>query len=344
MTDESRRKFIVSTSPHIRSDESISEIMWTVFITLIPASLAGIYVFGYYAAEVMVLSVIVAVLTEFLIQHIRGVPKTVHDGSAAVTGLLVALVLPPNVPLYVAGVASFISIALAKQAFGGLGCNIWNPALVGRAFAGAAWAGIISITSWPFLKAPSVAGNIMEKADAVSGPTPLYMLKTEGIEAVSNKFDFARMFVGNKMPGSMGEISAMAILFGGLWLWYRGYINIRVPMAYIGTVAVLVWILPQKEVAGAINNPAWFDGSDVMIHIFSGGLMLGAFYMATDMVTSPMTNGGLWVFGIGCGILTAVIRLYSGMPEGVCYSILLMNTAVPLIDRLTWPRLFGAKK
>ena len=310
--------------------------MWRVAAVLLPAGVWGVYVFGPAALWVIALSVGTAVLTEALCQRVRGAPITLRDGSAVVTGLLLAYVLPSHgvvvdesgarltlLPAYVPIVGAFVAIAIAKHAFGGLGHNIWNPALVGRAFVHVAFAGRMNLSEWPWPRG----------VDGVTQATALAK------EATVARYGVLELFTG-WCPGCVGEVSALLLIVGGLYLIVWGCVDWRLCAGYIGTVLVLTWVLPTRDVGTAAyaqwaNNPFY--------HVFAGGLMLGAFFMATDMVTSPLTRGGQLVFGIGCGVLTSLIRFYTGYPEGVCYSILLMNTVCPLIDRYMKPKVFGAE-
>lgn len=319
------RKFIVGSSPHIRRPEDIPRIMWSVVAALVPAGAVAAYVFGYRALLVVAVSTAAAVAAEWGIQRLRRVPVTIGDGSAVVAGILLAYCLPSSVPLYVAAIGSVFAIAIAKHAFGGLGMNIWNPALAGRAFLLSSFSGAIVMSKWPF--------------DGITQATPLQVLKTD-------PGGFADLYgipdlVAGVIPGSLGETSALALLVGGVYLIARGIIDWRMPASFIGTVAVLVLVLPHP--AGGDATSGWFQGAAILpAHLLAGGLFLGAFFMATDMVTSPITPRGQVIFGIGCGVLTAVIRLFGGFPEGVCYAILIMNTLVPAIDRWTRPRKFGS--
>lgn len=331
-------KLVVSASPHIKSDESVPRIMWTVFAALIPATAAGVYFFGPKAAILVALSVVSAIVAEAVCLKVRG--KDVRaslDGSAAVTGLLLALVVSSNVRWYVVVMGSVFAVVVVKHMFGGLGCNIWNPALMGRAFVMAAFASQMA-GGW------AVTGDYSLSYDAATAATPLEIIKkglwhADGVSA-PNLLD---LFFGN-VGGCIGETSAILLLVGGVFLILRGYVNWRVPVLYIGTVAALSLLLPYKQVGGEAVEVPYDTLEYLAFTVTSGGLMLGAFFMATDMVTSPVTNKGLVIFAVGCGVLTAVIRLWGGYPEGVCYSIILMNTASPLIDRYTQPRKFGAKK
>lgn len=319
-------KFFVSVSPHIHTPtkESIASIMWTVNAALLPAGIVGIYIFGVSALWVMLVSILSAVFTEAVIQKARRCKVTVSDGSAFMTGLLLAYNLPPHSPLWLAAIGSFFAIAVAKQAFGGLGRNIFNPALAGRAFLVAAWPKYMTMFTKPFVY------------DAVTQATPLSLMK-EG--KAGNLFDMSLsywdLFFGNK-GGSLGEVCILVLLLGGLYLLYKRIITWHIPVTFILTVWVFAWIFGSPT--------AGFFKGDPLFHIFSGGLFLGAIYMATDYVTSPITKKGQLIFGVGCGLLTVVIRIWGGYPEGVCYAILIMNAAVSLIDRFVQKRRYGVAK
>lgn len=344
------KKLIVGSAPHFGTDDSISVIMWNVVAALLPALIVAAVYFGYYAMLVISVSVLTAVAAEAAVQKIRGASVTVSDGSAVVTGLLLAFTLPPNVPLYLPAIGSAFAILIAKHAFGGLGCNIWNPALAGRAFLLAAYSGNIVMTRWPILT-KFFTGDI-NGLDAISKATPCAVLKASPLN-IFEHYSLMDMFVG-RIPGSIGEVSALALILGGAFLIARGYVNWRLPLAYILTVMIAATVLPRADADGGIVF-LWQELSQTghglgelfrisLAQALSGGLMLGAFFMATDMVTSPLTSSGQIVFGIGCGILVALIRIYGGYPEGVCYSILIMNTMVWVIDKFTMPRFFGEKK
>ena len=305
-------QYIMSPSPHVRSSESTARIMRDVIIALLPATAFGVYIFGLNALWVVLSSVAAAMLTEALLQKLMNKKITVSDGSAALTGLLLALNLPPAVPIWIPILGSVFAIAIVKQCFGGLGHNFINPALAARAFLLVSWP--TAMTTW------TIPG-----ADAVSSATPLAALKLGG-----ELSSYSDMFLGS-IGGCIGETSAIALIIGGLYLIARRVIDPRIPVIYIGTVALLTWVAgPQGMFTG-----------DALYHILGGGLMLGAFFMATDYTTSPMSASGKMVFAAGCGILTSVIRLWGGYPEGVSYSILLMNLVVPLIDRAFLPKRFG---
>lgn len=310
-------KLIVSTSPHLHKDESIGKIMWTVVISLIPAGIAGAFIFGFSALWVIILGVISALFTEVILQVLTKRKVTVFDGSAVLTGLLLAYNLPPDVPFWLPIVGSIFAIAIGKQVFGGLGQNIFNPALVGRVFLMASWPKYMTT----FTKALNY--------DALTSATPLALLK-EG--KILEKISYLDLFLG-KRGGCIGEVCILALLGGALLLILKGYISWHIPIPYILTVGLFTY---------AFGTQGLFRG-DWLFHILSGGLILGAFFMATDYVTSPLTRRGQIIFGIGCGIITAVIRLWGGYPEGVSYAILMMNAATPLIDRYTKTRIYGEK-
>ena len=321
-------RLIVSSSPHVRSEETVNRIMLDVFLALTPALIAGTLYFGFRALIVTVVTILSCVVWEYLWQKMCKKPVTVNDWSAAVTGILLAFNLPAAVPLWIPVVGSFFAIIIVKQLFGGLGQNFMNPALAARAFLLASWP--TSMTKWvePFTKMPFF-GNV----DAVSAATPLGLI--QGAEAAAGQElpRYMDLFLGN-IGGCIGETSVLALLLGAGYLLYRRIINWRIPVTFITTVAVLTFIFGKS---------GFFTG-DALYHVLSGGLMLGAFFMATDYASSPVTPKGHIVMGIGCGVITSVIRLYGGYPEGVSYSILLMNVAAPLIDRYTIPVKFGEVK
>jgi electron transport complex protein RnfD len=299
---------VVSSSPHIRSEDTVQRIMLDVIIALLPATAASVYFFGSRALAIVIVSVIAAIAAEAIIQKIRKKPVTINDGSAVITGLLLALTLSPAMPLWMAAVGSVVAIGIGKQVYGGLGSNPFNPALVGRAFLIITFP--VHMTTW------------ISPVDGVTTATPLNLLKMQGV-----KTGYMQLLIGN-VGGSLGETSALLLLIGGLYLLYKGIIDWRIPVFYLGTVAALALVL----------------GSDPIFHLLAGGLMLGAFFMATDMVTTPVTRLGKIIFGVGAGILVVLIRLYGGYPEGVLFSILLMNTFTPIIDRYTRPRIYGEVK
>lgn len=309
-------KLIASSSPHIRSDESSKKIMINVLIALVPAFVASIIFFGYKSLILVCISVISAVLTEAGCQKLMNRPVTINDYSAVLTGVLLAFNLPSTTPFWVPIFGSIFAIAIAKQVFGGLGHNFMNPALAGRAFIVACFAGDIGTY---------VAPNFV---DAVATATPLGLMK-QGVD-FSQLPTLMDMFFG-KIPGCIGETSAICLIIGGVYLIYKKIISWRIPVAYIGTVAIIS-LLTEGSMTG------------MMYHLFAGGLMLGAFFMATDYATCCITPRGKIIYGIGAGLFTMLIRKLGGYPEGVSYSILLMNLFAPLIDKYTRPAVFGGVK
>ncbi|MCG6552286.1 MAG: RnfABCDGE type electron transport complex subunit D [Candidatus Magnetominusculus sp. LBB02] len=324
-------KLIISVSPHIGSEESVPRIMWTVSASLLPALAMGIYYFGPKALVVTALCLIGSLASEWFVQKMAGKEITLSDGSAFLTGILLGMNMPSTVPFYIPIVSAFVAVAITKQLFGGLGYNIFNPALVGRAFALITWTR--SMTTWAVPDAAFAAVNAKTTA------TPLGILKEEGmgklLEVFGDKLSLYKELIIGHRAGSLGETSMIAILIGAAFLVYRRYISLRIPLSFLATVAVGAWIFGGK---GGL-----FTG-DPIVHLFSGGLMLGAFYMATDYVTCPTVRSGQIVFGIGCGFLTILIRLKAGYPEGVMFAILIMNCFAPLIDRSFRTHVFGAKK
>ena len=322
---------IVSVSPHIRSEESTSKIMWTVTLSLLPAFAMAVYYFGPRAIYVTALCVVGSLFSEWLVQRMTGKEIAVKDGSAVLTGVLLGLNMPSSVPFYIPLVASFVAVAITKQLFGGLGYNIFNPALMGRAFALITWPR--AMTTW---LTPTATFMGM---DATTTATPLGILKEEGVHKLLEVFGdkmtlYTKLLIGYR-AGSLGETSVIAILIGAAFLLYKRYISWHIPVSFLATVAVLTWIFGGKE--------GLFTG-DPIVHLLSGGLMLGAWFMATDYVTCPSVKKGQIIFGIGCGFLTALIRLKAGYPEGVMFAILLMNCFTSLIDRNLKSRVFGARK
>lgn len=311
------KKLFVSPSPHVRTKETVKNVMWDVVIALIPAMIASIYFFGMNAFSVLIVSVVSALVSEAIVQKLMKRKVKIKDGSALITGILFAFVVPPALPWWLTMIGSSVSIIIGKMVFGGLGHNVFNPALVGRAFLTASWP--VAMTSW--------LGT-----DGEAGATVLGTLKQHGFGNVLEMFGtkgkmYLDLFIGN-VGGSLGETSALALLLGAAYLLYRKQITWHIPVSYIGTVFILTALF----------------GQDPLLHILSGGLILGALFMATDMVTTPYTSKGKLIFGLGVGVLVTWIRMKGGYPEGVCYSILIMNAFVPLIDRYTRPRVFGEVK
>ena len=310
----------VSSSPHIRSKAKTSTIMFLVVIALLPAACFGIWLNGPYAGAVLAVSVAVSVLTEYIYEKLMHRKITVSDGSAVVTGLLLGMNLPPQVPLWMPVLGSIFAILIVKQLFGGLGQNFMNPALAGRCFLMISFAA--RMTNF------AVSDGTMQKiVDTVSGATPLAEVKAGGAA------DLLSMFLGTTR-GTIGETSALALLIGGLFLVFMGVIDLIIPLTYIGTFAVFALIFGGHGL----------DMSFLVAELCGGGLMLGAWFMATDYVTRPITKKGQIVYGVILGILTGLFRLFGGSAEGVSYAIIFSNLLVPLIERLTLPKGFGIQK
>ena len=316
------QKYMVTSSPHIHGDFTVRSIMLDVIIALVPAGLAGIFYFGLRSLAVVATSIVSCVLFEYIWNKLLKKPNTLGDLSAVVTGLLIAYNMPPTIPLWMVSVGSLFAIIVVKQFFGGLGQNFVNPALAARAFMLASWAG--AMTTWI---SPSLFGS-----DAMSSATPLSILKAGG-EKLSEMPHISKLIMGD-VGGCIGETSALLLAIGGLYLLMRGVIKMRTPLSFILTVGICMFIFGSGE---GFMGRLYFAG----LEIFSGGLFLGAIFMATDYTTSPTTPKGQVIMGIGCGLLTTLIRLKGGYPEGVSYSILLMNILTPLIDRYTAPTVFG---
>lgn len=314
-----KKDLIISSSPHIRSNETVQTVMRDVLIALLPATIASVYFFRAGAAINIISGVVGAIVSEYAIQKIMKKPVTINDLSATVTGLLLAFNVPPSAPWWLTFVGSAFAIVIAKQIFGGLGHNFVNPALIARAML---------LTSWPVLMTGWVE-PATKSADMVSTATPLAFIKGQELGAV--RADLMDMFLGN-IPGTIGETSALLLILGGAYLMYKGVITYVIPCTYIITVSVLTYVF------------SGFDASMIVYNLFGGGLMLGAFFMATDYATSPMTVKGQIIYSFGCGLLTAIIRYFGGYAEGVSYAILLMNVATPLIERQVRPRVFGEVK
>lgn len=331
MTEE-KKQFIVSVSPHAHSGASVRRIMLDVIIALVPAMGAAVYFFDLHAVRLLAACVIACVATEAGCRKLMGRDMGIGDLSAVLTGILLALNLPPYLPTWMAVVGSVFAIAIGKQIFGGIGYNPFNPALAARVALLASFPA--AMTRWSEWTIPSPVG-----IDAVTTSTPLGLAKTSLATSGALPFAFdsatATQFLLGNMNGCIGEVSAAALILGGIYLLARRVISWHIPVSYIVTVAIFAAILRQSDPEA--NMPALF-------HVLAGGLMIGAIYMATDMVTSPLTPAGMLIFGVGCGLLTMTIRKWGGYPEGVSFSILLMNAVTPLINRATRPRVFGHKK
>jgi len=312
------KKLDLTTSPHLHSKWSAKKAMWMVVLSLLPSTAAAVIFFGLYQLLIIIVAAGFANGTEAAIQAVRKKKVSLYDGSAMITGLLLALTLPPNFSLAATALGAVVAIGLGKQIFGGLGYNIFNPALVGRAFLQAAFPA--AITTW-------TKPNFV--VDSITSATPLSAFKFDKIAT-----SLGSMFWGN-IGGSLGETSAIAVLIGGIFLIAIGIANWRVPLSMTISIIVfggLFWLI------NPVKYPTPF------FQLFAGGFLFGAFFMATDWVTSPITGKGMWLFGFGIGAVVVVIRLFGGLPEGVMYSILFMNAFVPLINRYTVPRVFGAVK
>ena len=303
--------FNVSSSPHVRNSSTTQSIMFDVAIAMIPATLYGVWQFGLHALLVLVATVVSCVLSEYVFETYMKKPITVTDGSAVVTGMIIALNMPPQIPIWMPVLGGVFAIIIVKQMFGGLGQNFMNPALAARCFLLISFAGKMTTFTEPF-------------SDAVASATPLASLKAG--EAV----DVTAMFIG-RIPGTIGEVSVIALLIGAAYLVWRKVISLRIPLTYIGTVAVFAAIY------------SGFDMTYVAAHICGGGLIFGAFFMATDYVTSPITPKGQLVFGVALGLLTGLFRIFGGSAEGVSYAIIFCNILVPLIEKYTLPVAFGKK-
>lgn len=364
------RRFELAVSPHVSAGATTRRVMTDVSVALLPALAAGVFFFGMKALWITGLSVLAAVLTEWLCLRFMKKPVSiVLDGSAVVTGMLLAFNVPPAVPWWLPILGSAFAIAVAKQAFGGLGNNIVNPALLGRAFLVASFP-VLMTAGWLAPNDPAgLAGwdqsgirpELLAEADAITGATPLNLMKQtftwdseafealsvgdgEGAAALREKAAGTRellssaqarisMFMG-RTGGCIGETSALMLLLGALYLFFRKVLEPRLPLTYLGAVALFGWLF---------GGPGLLQG-DPLFHLLSGGVVLGGFFMVTDMVTTPVTRNGRIIFGVGAGLLTMVIRRWGGYPEGCSYSILLMNLATPLIDRFTKPLAFGEVK
>ena len=320
--------FDASYQPQVRTKTDTSRIMLDVIIALVPAMAFAVYQFGFKVLALLAVSVASAVFFEWGYRKLMKKPGSIHDLSACVTGILLVLCLPVDAPLWMPVIGTFFAIVIVKQLYGGIGKNFVNPALAGRAFLFFSWTA--TMTTWAV---PKALGKAVVEADAVTMATPLSILK-EGGDVAAQGFDFLDMFLGF-MPGSIGEISALALLIGGAYLLIRKVVSWRIPVAFIATVAILTFIFPRNGYA----NLDW-----MLYNLLSGGLLLGAFFMATDYSSSPVTLNGQLLFGFGCGALTVLIRYFGGFPEGVSFAILIMNLCAWAIDKGTRGRQFGVTK
>jgi Na+-translocating ferredoxin:NAD+ oxidoreductase subunit D len=321
---------IISGSPHMHTDQSVKKIMYGVVFAMLPAMLVSFYFFGLGSVRLMLVAVAACLAVEYLIQKflIKG-PTTINDGSAIVTGMLLAFNLPSSLPSWMIIVGAIVAIGIGKMSFGGLGKNPFNPALVGRVFLLISFP--VDMTTWPkpFVSREYLSfGNLDQKViDTITGPTPLALLKEGSTELP----EYADLLLGN-MGGCVGEVSAIALLLGGIYMLARKIITWHIPAAYLGSVVVFagaLWLIDPSQYV------------DPLFHLITGGMMLGIFYMATDMVSSPMSAKGQILFGVGCGVITMLIRVYGAYPEGVSFAILIMNAVVPLINKGFKPKRFG---
>ncbi|MCB0281381.1 MAG: RnfABCDGE type electron transport complex subunit D [Calditrichae bacterium] len=336
--EKSAPKLLLTSSPFLKQQEDTPAVMRQVIFSLIPAILAGIYYFGISGILVIAASIAGAVGTEWI--YLIGTKKkfnSIKDNTALLTGLLLALTLPPGIPLWMAFLGGIVAIALGKLIFGGIGSNIFNPALVGRAFLQASFP--VALTTWSpisdFSGITQLRGHtfalpfVQSKIDAITAATPLSQMKFD-----SHLTELTHLFFGSS-AGSLGETGAIFLLLGGIYMVLRNYINWRIPLGVFFMVIIFASVLHGVD-------PVKF--APASFHLFSGGLMLGAIFMATDPVSSPITHKGCWIFGMGIGFLVVLIRTFGGLPEGVMYAILLMNGVTPLINRVTQPPIYGYVK
>lgn len=326
-------KLLISPSPHVHSGDSIEKNMYGVLIALIPAFICSVLFFGMGAVIVTLTSVLACLFFEYVIQkYLLRQQPTIFDGSALITGVLLAFNVPSNLPVWIIIIGALVAIGVGKMSFGGLGCNIFNPALVGRVFLLISFP--VQMTTWP-----PVQGFVNSSIDAQTGATPLAMLKealktghsVSDVLSADTFVGYKNMLLGN-MSGSLGEVAALALLIGFIYMLFRKIITWHVPVTIFATVIIFTGILH-------LCNPEQFAGP--VFHLLSGGMMLGAIFMATDYVTSPMSHKGMYIFGAGIGILTVVIRVFGAYPEGMSFAILIMNAFTPLINRYCKPARFA---
>lgn len=331
---QSQDGWIVSVSPHVKSNETVAKIMWTVVACLMPPLLLSVFVFGVQTLLITAISVISCVVVEIVSQKALKRPVTVTDGSAVLTGVLMAFVIPPGVSIWLPVLGAVMAIYIGKHLFGGIGYNIFNPALMGRAFLLATFP-VAMTSAWLSPVEGFAIFHYFSGVDAVSTATPLGVIKEQGFAAFTQMFGsgaslYSSFFVGWR-PGCIGETSGFLLLLGGGYLIYKKYITWHTPVSVLGSIAVLTWIF---------GGDGWFGG-DPLLAVLTGGAILGAFFMATDYVTCPSTRSGQVVYGIGIGALTVLIRLKGGYPEGICYAILLMNPMSAVIDGYCKPKRFA---
>lgn len=326
----------VSTSPHLKSRESVEKIMWTVTACLVPPLILSVFIFGIQTLFITAVSVASCVAVEALSQKSLGRPVTIKDGSAVLTGMLLAFVIPPGVSPWLPVLAAIFAIYIGKHLLGGIGYNFFNPALMGRAFLLASFPVAMTSAWLPPIHDFAIFSYLGSQIDAVSTATPLAVMKEHGLAAFTQQFGeagaglYTSFFLGWR-PGCIGETSGFLLVLGGIYLIYRGYISYHIPVSILGTIAVLSWIF---------GGETYFSG-DPVLALLSGGAILGAFYMATDYVTSPTNKTGKVVYGICIGAITVMIRIKGGYPEGVCYAILLMNPLSTVLDSWFKPKRFA---
>lgn len=331
----SHREWIVSVSPHVKSNETVAKIMWTVVACLMPPLFLSVFVFGVQTLLITAVSVISCVAVEYVSQKALKRPVTITDGSAVLTGVLMAFVIPPGVSIFLPVLGAVMAIYIAKHLFGGLGFNIFNPALMGRAFLLATFPVAMTSAWLPPLDGFAIFSYFGSGVDAVSTATPLAVMKEQGMAAFTEMFGsgtslYGSFFLGWR-PGCIGETSGLLLVLGGAFLIYKKYITWHIPVSVLGSIAVFTWIF---------GGEGWFGG-DPLLAMITGGAILGAFFMATDYVSGPSTRTGQIVYGIGIGALTVMIRLKGGYPEGICYAILLMNPLSSVIDGFFKPKRFA---
>ncbi len=326
---------IVSVSPHIKQNTTVATIMWTVVACLTPPLMVSVFVFGLQTLIITLISVGACVATEAISNKLLQRPVKINDGSAVITGLLLAYIIPPGVPYWTPVTGAVMAIFVTKVLMGGLGFNIFNPALIGRAFLVATYP-VVMTTAWlEPLRGASLFKYLGSGIDAVSAATPLHVLKHYGMKAFIEKFGslstvYTDFFIGLR-PGCIGETSALLLLLGGIFLVYKHYITWHIPVSVIASTGFLTWVFGGEQL---------FSGNPLLA-VLSGGVILGAFFMATDYVTSPSQRTGQVLFGFGIGALTVLIRLKGGYPEGICYAILLMNPLTPALDQWFRPKRFS---
>ncbi|MGD8757756.1 MAG: RnfABCDGE type electron transport complex subunit D [Deltaproteobacteria bacterium] len=329
-------KLFVSVSPHFKSTDTVSKIMWTVVATLLPPLILSVFIFGFQTLIITMVSVLSCMGTEYVSNRALGRPTdTIKDGSAVITGMLLAYVIPPGVPYWMPILGAVVAIFITKVLMGGLGFNAFNPALIGRAFLVATYPVAMTSAWLSPIRDASVFKYMGSGVDAVSAATPLYVLKHYGMGEVIARFGslsviYKDFFLGWR-PGCIAETSAFLLIIGGAYLLYKKYITWHIPVSVIASVAFFTWVFGGETL---------FTGNPLLA-VLSGGVMLGGIYMATDYVTSPTQKTGQLFYGVGIGALTVLIRLKGGYPEGVCYAILLMNAMTPAIDRWFKPKRFA---